>query len=148
MFTKNGEYISNKNEEFLKNSDLVIGWNTKGDIELSGDEKLPLLLARLAYVFELTDEEFKKHEDYEEYVDILKGIRIKDTLIQHNLTLPDVADILSKIDEAKNVSIIINDDDYDTILNFMGFGAMMGLLSGKIGLYFTELDDSEFKVFD
>jgi len=148
MFTKNGEYISNKNEEFLKNSDIVIGWNARGDIELNGDEKLPLLFARLAYVFELTDEEFKKHEDYEEYIDILKGIRIKDTLKRHNLTLPEVADILSKIDEAKKVSIIVNDDDYDTILNFMGFGAMMGLLSGKIGLYFTELDDSEFKVFD
>ena len=148
MFKQSGEYISNKNEEFLKNSDLVIGWNTKGDIKLSGDDKLPLLLARLAYVFELTDEEFKKHEDYEEFIDILKGIRIKNTLIKHNLTLPDVADILSKIDEAKQVSIIVNDDDYDTILNFMGFGAMMGLLNGKIGLYFTELDDREFKVID
>jgi hypothetical protein len=148
MFSNIGEYFSNKDEEFLKNSDLVIGWNAKGDIELSGDEKLPLLLARLAYVFELADEKFQKHEDYEEYIDILKGIRIKNTLMKHNLTLPDVADILSKIDEAKQVSIIINDDDYDTIINFMGFGAIMGLLSGKIGLYFTELDDSEFKVID
>ena len=148
MFKDIGEYISNKDLEFLKNSDLVIGWNIKGDITLNGNEKLPLLLARLAYVFELADEEFKKHQDYEEYIDILKGIRIKDTLIQHNLTLPDIADILSKIDEAKQVSIIVNDDDYDTILNFMGFSAMMGLLSGKVGLYFKELDDCEFRVID
>jgi len=146
MFKKVDNYFSNKDGEFLKNSDLVVGWNTKGDIELSGDEKLPLLLARLAYVFELTDENFKNSEDYEEFIDILKGIRIKDTLIKHNLTLPDVADILSKIDEAKNISIIVNDDDYDVILNFMGFSAMMGLLSGKIGLYLIE--ESEFRVID
>ena len=146
MFKKVDNYFSNKDKEFLKNSDLVVGWNTKGDIELSGNKKLPLLLARLAYVFELTDENFKNSEDYEEFIDILKGIRIKDTLNKNKLTLPDVADILSKIDEAKNVSIIVNDDDYDVILNFMGFSAMMGLLSGKIGLYLIE--ESEFRVID
>jgi len=146
MFKKVDNYFSNKDEEFLKNSDLVVGWNTKGDIKLSGDEKLPLLLARLAYVFEITDEEFKNSDDYDEYVETLKGLRIKKTLQNNNLTLPDVADILSKIDEAKNVSIIVNDDDYDVILNFMGFSAMMGLLSGKIGLYLIE--ESEFRVID
>ena len=146
MFKKVDNYFSNKDEEFLKNSDLVVGWNTKGDIKLSGDEKLPLLLARLAYVFEITDEEFKNSDDYDEYVETLKGLRIKKTLQNNNLTLPDVADILSKIDEAKNVSIIVNDDDYDVILNFMGFSAMMGLLSGKVGLYLIE--ESEFRVID
>jgi len=146
MFKKIGEYFSNKDEEFLKNSDLIIGWNTKGDIELSGDEKLPLLLSRLAYVFEITDEEFKKHEDYEEFIDILNGIRIKNTLQKHNLSLAEVADILSQIDEAQKVSIIVNDDNYDTILNFMGFSAMIGLLSGKVGLYLIE--ESEFRVIE
>jgi len=146
MFKKVDNYFSNKDIDFLKSSDLILGWNTKGDIELKGDEKLPLLLSRLAYVFELTDEEFKNHEDYEEFIDILKGIRIKDTLQKHNLTLPDVADILSKIDEANKISIIVNDEDYDVILNFMGFSAMMGLLSNKIGLYLIE--ESEFKVID
>ena len=146
MFKKIGEYFSNKDEEFLKNSDLIIGWNTKGDIELSGDEKLPLLLSRLAYVFEITDEEFKKHEDYEEFIDILNGIRIKNTLQKHNLSLAEVADILSQIDEAQKVSIIVNDDNYDTILNFMGFSAIIGLLSGKVGLYLIE--ESEFRVIE
>jgi len=145
MFKKIGNYFSNRDEEFLKNS-LVIGWKTEGDIELNGDEKLPLLLARLAYVFEVVDEEFKKQEDYEEFVDILKGIRIKDTLNKNSLTLPDVADILSKIDEAETISIIVNDEDYDTILNFMGFSAMIGFFSGRVGLYLIE--ESEFRVIE
>ena len=146
MFKKTGNYFSNKDIEFLNSSDLVVGWKTKGDIEFNGDEKLPLLLSRLVYVFDLVDEKFTQHEDYEEFVDILKGIRIKDTLEKNNLTLPEVADILSKIDEAKKVSIVVNDDEYETILNFMGFSSMMGLLNGKIGLYLIE--ESEYKVIE
>ena len=41
---------------------------------------------------------------------------------------------------------MLKNDDYDVISNFMGFSAMMGLLSGKIGLYLIE--ESEFRVID
>ena len=149
MFQQINDYISNKDEKFLENSDLVIGWNEKGDIEFNEeDEKLVLLLARLAYVFELVDEEIKSHPDYEELIDILKGIRIKKTLEDKNLTLPDVAGLLSKIDSAKQVAFVINEEEYETIQSLISLGAILGLK--KVGLFFRELDEEfyELKLLD
>ena len=149
MFKQNGEYISNKDNEFLKNSDLVIGWNNqKGEINFEGDEKLAMLFARLSYVFGLVDDELKKREDYEEFIDILSGIRIKKTLERNNLTLAEVAEFLSKLDENRQISFVIDEDDYDTIRFLIGFSAMIGL--EKVGLYFSELDEefNEFRLVD
>jgi len=143
MFKQIDGYISNKDEKFLKNSDLIIGWNKKGDISFEGSEKLILLLARLAYVFELVCDEIKKNEDYDEFIDILRGIRIKKILEKYNYTLPEIADILSRINDAKKVSILINEEDYDTIMGIIGFGAMIGF--DKIGLYFDKLDEEFYK---
>jgi len=148
MFKRVGNYISNKDEEFLKNSDLIIGWNKTGDISFEGSEKFILLLSRLAYVFELVCEEIKSNGDYEEFIDILRGVRIKKILEKHNFTLAKIAEILSKIDESQRVSIIINEDDYDTIRGIIGFAAMIGF--DKMGLYFDELDEEfyEFRLVD
>ena len=149
MFQEIDEYISNKDNKFLENSDLVIGWNKKGDIKFNEeDEDLVLLLARLAYVFELVDEEIQSHPEYEEFVEILQGIRIKKTLEDKNMTLSQIVEILSKINDAKQVSIVINEDDYDTIRALISLGAIIGF--SKVGLFFKELDEEfyEFRFLD
>ena len=149
MFKQKEKFITNKDEEFLKKSDLIIGWNKKGDISFEGNLKLALLLNRMAYVFELINEEIKKRDDYEDFEDIIKGIRIKQTLIDNNLTLPEIADILSKIDEAKKVSFLINEDDEETIRYLISFAGCIGF--EKVGLFFDELDIdyfSEFKLIE
>jgi len=149
MFQQIDGYISNKDEKFLENSDLVIGWNEKGDIEFRDeDEDLALLLARLVYVFELVDGEIQSHPEYEEFVEILQGIRIKKTLEDKNMTLPQIVEILSKINDAKQVSFIVNENDYDIIRALISLGAILGF--NKIGLFFRELDEEfrEFKLID
>ena len=149
MFQQIDGYISNKDNKFLENSDLVIGWNEKGDIEFRDeDEDLALLLARLTYVFELVDGEIQSHPEYEEFVEILQGIRIKKTLEDKNMTLPQIVEILSKINDAKQVSFIVNENDYDIIRALISLGAILGF--NKIGLFFRELDEEfrEFKLID
>jgi len=103
----------------------------------------------MAYVFELINEEIKKRDDYEDFEDIIKGIRIKQTLIDNNLTLPEIADILSKIDEAKKVSFLINEDDEETLRYLISFAGCIGF--EKVGLFFDKLDIdyfSEFKLIE
>jgi hypothetical protein len=91
-------------------SDLVIFWGEKptklaknyavigGSDEFSRvdipkkSEKLPLLLARLAYVFEIYDEALKENEEFEDFVEIvLKSVRVKQTIQKHTTTLEEVA---------------------------------------------------------
>jgi hypothetical protein len=145
MFKQKENYITNKDEQFLKNSDLTIGWNKKAEITLPANLKFALLLNRMAYVFDLIDDEIKKRDDYEDFLDIIKGVRIKQTLIENNLTLPKIADILSKIDEAKKVSFLINEDDEEIIRYLISFSACFGF--DKIGLFFDELDTDYFNEF-
>jgi len=137
MFKDIGTYISNKENDFLENSDFIIGWNCDGDIKLDGNEKLALLLSRLAYVFDIVNKEIRNDKEYDEFIDTLKGIRIKKTLEDNNITLPEIADILSKINDAK-VSIIIDEDDEDSIGALIAFGKLIGL--DKIGLFFKNKD--------
>jgi hypothetical protein len=105
MFVKKGEYYTNKDEKFLNESDFVIFWNEKpkkliknyavlgGSDEYSkvdiprADKELALLLARLAYVFEIYDDELKDMEEFEDFVDILKSVRVKTQIKKHLTTL-------------------------------------------------------------
>jgi hypothetical protein len=153
MFRNIGDYISNKDKEFLKSSDIVVDWKSgyESDIRFDeniADEKLALLLSRLAYVFELVDDKIKAREDYEEFVDILNGVRIKKTLQSKNITLPEIANIMSKIDTAKKVSFVINEDDLDTIQALISFCGMIGC--EKMGMFFAKLDEEffEFKLIE
>jgi hypothetical protein len=145
MFKEKKEYITNKDDKFLKNSDLTVGWNKEADITLPANLQFALLLNRMAYVFDLIDDEIKKRDDYEDFLDIIKGVRIKQTLIDNNLTLPDIADILSKIDDAKKVSFLINEDDEEIIRYLISFAGCLGF--DKIGLFFDELDTDYFNEF-
>jgi hypothetical protein len=145
MFKEKEKYITNKDDEFLKNSDLTIGWNKKADITLPANLKFALLLNRMAYVFDLIDDEIKKRDDYEDFLDIIKGVRIKQTLIDNNLNLSDIAEILSKIDNAKKVSFLINEDDEETIRYLISFASCLGF--NKVGLFFDKLDTEYFNEF-
>ena len=160
MFEKKGSYFTNKDEEFLKKSDLVIFYNekpqnllknvaviggesdfSKVDIPLSS-EKLPLLLARLAYVFEIYNEELKESDEFEDFVEILKGIRVKKEIKKHNTTLEEIAGLLYLIDEAKNFSIIIGDVDEEEMMNLMSF---LKMFEGRVGV-FSKNDISEYEI--
>ncbi len=154
------DYYTNKNEDFLKESDLIVYYNekprnllknvavlggnnefSKVDIPKTG-EKLPLLLARLAYVFEVYDEELKENEEFEDFVDILKSVRVKKEIKNHNTTLEEVAGLLYLIDEAKKISVIIGDIDEEELMNLMSF---LRMFEKKVGI-FSKNDISEYEI--
>ena len=142
--------FTNKDEDFLKESDLVIFYNetpknllknvaviggssdfSKVDIKKSS-EKLPLLLARLSYVFDIYDENLKENEEFEDFVEILKGVRVKKEIKNHNTTLEEVAGLLYLIDEAKKVSVIIGEVDDIELMNLMSF---LKMFKSKVGIF-------------
>ena len=160
MFKKKENYFTNKNEDFLKESDLIIYYNetpqnllknvavigntsefSKVDIPTSS-EKLPLLLARLAYVFEIYNESLKNTAEFEDFVEILKGIRVKKEIQKHNTTLEEIAGLLYLIDEAKNFSVIIGDIDEEEMMNLMSF---LKMFEDKVGV-FSKNDISEYEI--
>ncbi|WP_024787983.1 MULTISPECIES: hypothetical protein [unclassified Lebetimonas] len=154
-------YYTNKDEEFLKESDLVIFWAELpvklakkyavigGSDEFSRvdipkrSEKLPLLLARLAYVFEIYDEKLKNDGDFEDFVEIvLKSVRVKQNIQKHTTTLEEIAGLLYLIDNAKKISFIIGEIDEVEMENLMSFVKM---LDKEIGIFAkTPLIDVEF----
>lgn len=153
MFTKldNGFY-SNKNKEFLEKSDLVVFWNEKPfcgvkkisfrtkcdecEIKInSTNDKVALLLSRLAFVFEIIDETAKELEDYDDFVDFIRGVRIKSTLENAGSSLEEFSAILHLINESENVSIVINEDDEEVVKYLISFAVLIGFFSGKIGVY-------------
>ena len=153
-------YYTNKNEDFLKESDLIVYYNEEpknllknvavlgGSNEFSKvdipktSEKLPLLLARLAYVFEIYDENLKEQEEFEDFVEILKSVRVKKEIKNHNTTLEEVAGLLYLMDEAKKISFIIGDIDDEELMNLMSF---FKLFEKKIGI-FSKNDISEYEI--
>ena len=155
-------YYTNRNEEFLKQSDLVIFYNekpsnliknvaviggksefSKVDIPLSS-EKLPLLLARLAYVFDIYDEELKEDMDFEDFVEILKGVRVKKEIKRHNTTLEEVAGLLYLMDEAKKISVIIGEIDDIELMNLMSF---LNMFKSKVGVFSKNKLDYELAFY-
>jgi len=159
MFEKKGEFYTNKDEEFLKSSDLVIFWKEKPKhliknyVVIGGEDKyskvdipksskkFPLLLARLAYVFEIYDEKLKELEEFEDFVENLKAIKVKKEIKSHNTTLEEVSGVLYLIDNAKKVSIIadVNEEEMEGIISFAK------LIGEKIGI-FSKNDISEFEL--
>jgi hypothetical protein len=164
MFEKKGEYFTNKDENFLKESDLVIFWNEKpkkliknyavlgGSDEHSkvdiprADKDLALLLARLAYVFEIYDESLKETDEFEDFVDILKGVRVKIQIKKHLTTLEEISGVLYLIDSSEKISIIIDEVGEEEFEALMSFLVMMGFFSDKIGI-FSKSDISYYDEF-
>lgn len=160
MFVKKGEYFTNKDENFLKESDFVIFWNEKpkkliknyavlgGSDEHSkvdiprADKDLALLLSRLAYVFEIYDEELKESDEFEDFVDLLKGVRVKTQIKKHLTTLEEISGVLYLIDSSEKVSIILGEVDDEEIESVISFIKMLG---NKVGL-FSKKDISEYDI--
>ena len=155
---------TNKNDEFLKESDLVIFYNEKpqnflknvavigGESEFSKvdikktSKKLPLLFARLAYVFEIYDENLKEMEEFEDFVEILKGVRVKKEIKNHNTTLEEVAGFLYLVDNAKKISVIIGESDEEELEGLFSF---LNMFDKDIGIFSNEdLSEYEFKFYE
>ncbi|WP_457560421.1 hypothetical protein [Caminibacter sp.] len=127
--------------EKLKNCDLIIYYNEKpkhlikdyvvmgGEDEFSKvdipktSKKLPLLLARLAYVFEVYDEKYKEDMDFEDFVEVvLKSVRVKKEIQNHDTTLEEVAGVLYLIDAAKKIGVVVGDieeEEFENLLSFL-----------------------------
>ena len=155
------DFNTNKNDEFIKESDLVIFYNApvkklvKDYVVIGGTDefskvdipktskKLPLLLARLAYVFEIYDENLKEDMDFEDFVEVvLKSIRVKKEIQNHNTTLEEVAGVLYLIDNAKKVSFVIGEVEEEEFENLMSF---IKMFESKAGVFSkNELIDLEF----
>ena len=150
MFEKKGEYYTNKDENFLKESDLVIYWNAKpkkliknyavigGSDEHSkvdvprADKDLALLLARLAYVFKIYDDRLEDSEEFEDFVDVLKGVRVKTQIKKHLTTLEEISGVLYLMDSSDKVSIILGDVEDEEIEAILGLVKMLG---DKVGVF-------------
>ena len=164
MFEKKGEFYTNKDDEFLKSSDLVIYWRAKpkrliknyvvigGSDEHSkvdiprADKDLALLLARLAYVFRVFDERLEDSEEFEDFIDVLKGVRVKTQIKKHLTTLEEISGVLYLMDNSEKVSIIIDEIDEEEFEALMSFLVMMGFFSDKIGI-FSKSDISYYDEF-
>jgi len=170
MFKKlNNEFYSNQDEKFLENSDLVIFWNEtpfgnakkisfrkkcdECEVKInSTNEKLALLLSRLAFVFEIIDEKAKELEEYEEFEDFIRGVRIKATLESVGSSLEEFSAILHLVNESNQVSIVIDEEDEEVVRHLISFAMLVGALSGKVGIYIKSdsfLEDyNEFRFFE
>jgi len=154
-FKKVGEFCTNKDLQWLEESTLIIYWQTepflknktnfvvvggkqqdsKVDIPKSSD-KLPLLLARLAAVFEIYDQDLDRFEECEFYRDELNNIRIKTQMQNHETTLEETAGVLYLIDKCPKVSVIIGEKVSEKELKeLMKFLFSVGLLKDKIGIF-------------
>jgi len=163
MFEKKGEYFTNKDNEFLKNSDLVIFYKSepkklvKNYVVMGGEEefskvdipktskKLPLLLARLAYVFEVYDEKLKDDMDFEDFVEVvLKSVRVKKEIQNHNTTLEEVAGVLYLMDSAKKISVIVGDIEEEEMENLLSF---LKMFEEKVGVFSKNEIDMDFEFY-
>jgi len=163
MFEKKGEYFTNKDNEFLKNSDLVIFYKSepkklvKDYVVMGGEEefskvdipktskKLPLLLARLAYVFEVYDEKLKDDMDFEDFVEVvLKSVRVKKEIQNHNTTLEEVAGVLYLMDSAKKISVIVGDIEEEEMENLLSF---LKMFEEKVGVFSKNEIDMDFEFY-
>ena len=127
-----------------KNADLHIQIKPRRDIYLA------LLLARVAYMEQLEDVDFIEHrcDNFDNYVDLITGIQIRELIEKSGVDLIDVGKILSLI-EGKKVSILtgIGIQKYDfghSVLRAIdSFAAMLGLF-GKKGCGVGYIDDSSY----
>jgi len=160
MFEKKGEFYTNKDENFLKESDFVIFWNEKPKKLLKNyavlggrdrhskvdipraDKDLALLLSRLAYVFEIYDEKLKNTEEFEDFVEVLKGVRVKPQIKKHLSTLEEISGVLYLIDVSDKVSIILGDVEDEEIEAVI---SLMKMIGDKVGI-FSKKDISDFEI--
>ncbi len=162
MIKKCGEFYSNKDSDFLKSSDLIIYYREKpknliqnvavvgGSAEfskvdiLNSGETFPLLLARLAFVFEIYDKELKNTDEFEDFVEILQGVRVKKEIIAYNTTLEKVAGLLYLINESKKFSVILGKTEDEETMALMSF---LSMFKSKVGIFGKKLE-YDLKIYE
>jgi hypothetical protein len=170
-FQRRGEVWGNKPVEWWEGSDLVIYWRTlpgEAPLPLPGraqfavvggvaeasrvdipksSKKLPLLLARLAVVFQLFDPQLDQIEECSFLREELNGIRIKPELKNHGTTLEEAAGLLYLIEQGSKISVIIGEETPpEELPQLFKFLAAVGLQRGEIGV-FSKLNLEEFNDF-
>jgi len=163
MFEKKGEYFTNKDEKFLNESDLVVFYNEtpravlKDYIVIGGKDEyskvdipktsknLPLLLARLAYVFEIYDEDLKENMDFEDFVEVvLKSVRVKKEINNHDTTLEEIAGVLYLMDQADKISVFVGDLDEEELENLFSF---LKMFEKKVGIFSKKEINSDIEFY-
>ncbi len=116
--------------KIAKTADIHIQLKPHTDIFLA------MLLSRFIYIENSCDEEFlnKYADEYEDYYEITQGIRIKAVLDQIDVSLGQIGDILSLIQNTKvaivcGVGIQKYSDGADVMRAIDAFAAMLGLFS-------------------
>ncbi|MEO1924360.1 MAG: hypothetical protein ABGX25_07600, partial [Nautiliaceae bacterium] len=108
-------------------------------------KKLPLLLARLAYVFEIYDENLKEDTDFEDFVEIvLKSLRVKKEIQNHGTTLEEVAGVLYLMDNAKKISVMVGDLEEEEMENLLSF---LKMFENKVGVFSKKAIDAGFEFY-
>jgi hypothetical protein len=134
-------FWNEKPKKLIKNYAVLGGSDEYSKVDIPrADKDLALLLARLAYVFEIYDENLKDTDEFEDFVDILKGVRVKTQIKKHLTTLEEISGVLYLIDSSDKVSIILGDVDEEEIEAVISFVKMLG---DKVGI-FSKNDISEY----
>jgi len=107
--------------------------NSKVDIPVVS-EKLPILLGRLATVFEIYNRELEEMEEGELYLDQLLQLRIKPTLSAHKTDLEQATAILYLMEQGDRIPVIIGNLPKDELKELLKFLYWMGLEKGKVGV--------------
>ncbi|MDX1809940.1 MAG: molybdopterin-dependent oxidoreductase [Sulfurospirillaceae bacterium] len=127
-----------------KQADLHIQIKPRRDIYLA------LLLARVAYMEQMEDVDFieKRCQNFDNYLDLITGIQIRELIDKAGVSLSDVGEVLSII-KNKKVSILVGigvqkyDIGHSVLRAIDSFAAMLGLF-GKVGCGVGYIDDSSY----
>jgi hypothetical protein len=117
-------FYNEKPKKLIKDYVVIGGMDEFSKVDIPKTSKnLPLLLARLAYVFEVYDEKYKDDMDFEDFVEVvLKSIRVKKEIQNHDTTLEEVAGVLYLIDSAKKIGVVVGDveeEEFENLLSFL-----------------------------
>ena len=85
-------------------------------------------------------------EEFEDFIDVLKGVRVKTQIKKHLTTLEEISGVLYLMDNSEKISIIIDEVDEEEFEALMSFLVMMGFFSDKIGI-FSKSDISYYDEF-
>lgn len=136
--------IDPRKTNLAKSADLHVQIKPRRDIYLA------ILLARVAYMEQMEDTDFIKNrcKNFDNYLDLITGIQIRELIEKAGVDLSDIGEILSVI-KGKKVSILtgIGVQKYDfghSVLRAIdSFAAMLGLF-GKVGCGVGYIDDSNY----
>ena len=101
-------YWKAKPKKLIKNYVVIGGSDEHSKVDIPrADKDLALLLARLAYVFRVFDERLEDSEEFEDFIDVLKGVRVKTQIKKHLTTLEEISGVLYLMDIQKKLVLLL-----------------------------------------